>query len=115
MNAATMRSFVKTALQEQCDSNTPAHYLMVKIAIAAKFPKLSWAGGELAGLGILAAPAASAMAGHEWQEKNKNRAEVAGLGILAAPYAHQIAAKRIPSYGASRVGQRLSQVFGHVV
>lgn len=41
---------------------------------------------ELAGLGILAAPAASHLAGHEWKsQKAKNVAEVGGLGVLAAP------------------------------
>ena len=53
----------------------------------AGFEKQATNSVELAGLGLLAAPAVSHLAGKEWKEKNKNIAEVGGLGILAAPYA----------------------------
>lgn len=45
---------------------------------------------ELGGLGLLAAPSVSALAGHPWEEKNKTLAEIGGLGVLAAPSAHNL-------------------------
>lgn len=117
MNPDVFKAFVKIALAHQCDEDTPESYLLVKAAVAARFPDLIKTAGidalELAGLGTLAAPAASGLMGRHWSEKNKERAEVAGLGMLAAPYAHNIAARRIPSYASSRIGQRLSRFFKH--
>lgn len=53
--------------------------------------KISSHAAELAGLGILAAPAVHHLAKNtEWSEKNKSRAEVAGLGVLAAPSAYAV-------------------------
>jgi len=116
MDARTFRSFVKTAMALQMDENTPPDHVMIKAAVAAKFPglqKRAWDAGELAGLGILAAPAAANLAGHPMKEKHKDVAEVAGLGMLAAPYAHKMLAARNASYAGSRVGQGLTRVFGH--
>lgn len=48
---------------------------------------------ELVGLGTLAAPGISHMAGKDWSENNKVRADVAGLGILAAPSVANFASK----------------------
>jgi hypothetical protein len=115
MDAATFRSFARTAAELQADQDTPRDYTMVKAAVEAKFGlrKLSWNSGELAGLGILAAPSASNLAGHPWGEKAKDVSEVAGLGMLAAPYAHNMAAARSARYANSGIGQRLAKAFSH--
>ena len=63
--------------------------------IIANFSKEASAASELAGLGILAAPSASHLAGHEWGEKPKAIAEVGGLGLLAAPYVKEIGKKML--------------------
>lgn len=58
--------------------------------------KLASDAAELAGLGILAAPAVHHLVkNREWSEKNKSRAEVAGLGVLAAPAALNVGRKGI--------------------
>jgi len=122
MDASVFRSFVRAAIQDQCDQDMPANYLLVKTAIAKKFPLLTksaaipgnWSNAlEIGGLGVLAAPAASSLAGHPWQERNKDIAEVGGLGILAAPYIHNSVAARSPRYAASAIGQKLTRAFGH--
>lgn len=58
-------------------------------------------GAELAGLGILAAPAVQHLRGKEMSEGAKAKSEVAGLGVLAAPSA--VAAAK----GAWRAGKGL--------
>jgi hypothetical protein len=59
---------------------------------------------ELGGLGLLAAPSVSDLAGDPWEEKNKAMAEIAGLGILAAPSAHNLIGKiRQPKVADERV------------
>lgn len=117
MNARTFSSFVKTAMALQADLETPPDYVMIKAAVAAKFPKLAagnWSNAlELGGLGVLAAPATASLAGHEMTQKHKDMAEVGGLGMLAAPYAHNIAAGRSAGYAGSRMGQTLTKAFGH--
>lgn len=116
MNSRMFKSFVKTAMELQADLDTPSDYTMTRAAVDAKFPgitKMAWNSGELAGLGMLATPAASNLAGHPMKEKHKDVAEVAGLGMLAAPYAHNIAAARSARYAASPVGQKLTRVFAH--
>jgi hypothetical protein len=192
MNAITFRSFARTAMELQSDSDTPPEYVMIKAAVAAKYglqkesasegwlrrmtasgarnatdsrlakfqnnrlmaartaragedtahnnhvmssnfhadsaaqnevsyrskfqrpqTKLAWNSGELAGLGILAAPSASNLAGHQWGEKAKDVSEVTGLGMLAAPYAHNIAAARSSRYANSGIGKRLAKAFSH--
>lgn len=115
MDARTFRSFARTAMGLQSDIDTPSDYTMVKAAVEAKYGlhKTAWNSGELAGLGILAAPAAANLAGRPMHEKGKDIAEVTGLGMLAAPYAHNIAASRSARYAGSGVGQRLSRVFSH--
>lgn len=116
MNIVTFRAFVKTAMALQADIETPPDYAMTKAAMVTKFPglaKTAWNTGELAGLGVLAAPAASNLAGHPMKEKHKDVAEVAGLGMLAAPYAHNIAAGKSSRYAASAMGKKLTHVFGH--
>lgn len=115
MDARMFRSFARTAMELQSDADTPSDYTMVKAAVAAKYgiQKIAWNSGELAGLGILAAPAAANLAGRPMQDKTKDVAEVTGLGMLAAPYAHNIAASRSARYAGSGVGQRLSRVFTH--
>ena len=179
MNAATFRSFARTAIELQADHETPAEYTMIKAAVAAKYgltkeavspkwiqarvnssknttsrledfvhsmrskmddpgltgrnwldhddahttavaalhrrgvTKIAWNAGELAGLGILAAPAAANLSGRPMKEKHKDVAEVTGLGMLAAPYAHNIAANRSAGYAASGIGQRLTKAFSH--
>lgn len=102
-------------MELQSDSDTPPDYTMVKAAVAAKYglQKVAWNSGELAGLGILAAPAAANLSGHPLNEKHKDVAEVAGLGMLAAPYAHNIASSRSARYAGSQIGQRLGRVFSH--
>jgi hypothetical protein len=45
---------------------------------------------SLAGLGVLAAPSVSSLAGKPWKEKSKDVAEIAGLGMIAAPEAHDL-------------------------
>ncbi len=125
MNARMFRAFVKTAMELQADNDTPGDYVLAKAAAMAKFPKLA-AGVlnaavhpgyanhlELAGLGVLAAPAVANMAGHPMDEKWKDRAEVAGLGILAAPYAHNLIAARNARYANSGFGRKLTQIFAH--
>lgn len=115
MNIHTLRSFVKTAMALQTDDETPDDYTMVRAAVEAKYgiEKRAWNAGELAGLGVLAAPAASNLAGHPMKEKHKDVAEVAGLGMLAAPYAHNIAQGRSSRYAASGVGKKLQHIFSH--
>lgn len=115
MDAATFRSFARTAIELQSDTDTPRDYTMVKAAVAAKYGlrKIAWNSGELAGLGILAAPSASSLAGRPWGEKAKDVSEVAGLGMLAAPYAHNMAAARSARYANSGIGQKLTRVFAH--
>ncbi len=102
-------------MELQSDHETPGDYTMVKAAVAAKYGlrKIAWNAGELAGLGILAAPAASNLSGHSMKEKHKDVAEVTGLGMLAAPYAHNIAANRSTRYATSGIGQRLTKAFSH--
>lgn len=78
---------------------------------ARNFNKLAWNTGELAGLGILATPAASNLAGRPMPERGKDVAEVTGLGMLAAPYAHNIASGRSARYANSGIGQKLTRVF----
>lgn len=75
--------------------------------------KKAWNTGELAGLGILAAPSASNLAGHPWGEKSKDVSEVTGLGLLAAPYAHNIATGRSARYANSGIGRGLAKAFSH--
>ena len=54
-------------------------------------------GAELAGLGILAAPAVKHMVtGKEMSEKGKNVSELAGLGVLAAPSIHHFLKNKAP-------------------
>lgn len=90
------------------------HYISNKIDPRFKEKKAGYANHlELAGLGTLAAPAVAGLAHHPMSEKKKEVAEVAGLGILAAPYAHNLAAKKSARYAASRVGQKLTHIFGH--
>lgn len=115
MNAATFRSFARTAVELQSDEDTPRDYPMIKAAVAAKYGlrKVAWNSGELAGLGVLAAPAVSNLSGRPMNEKHKDVAEVAGLGMLAAPYAHNIAAQRSARYAGSGIGQRLGKIFAH--
>lgn len=126
MDALIFRSFVRTAMELQADEDTPGDYTMVKAAAEAKFGiikeaaqrltgmfKKAWNSGELAGLGILAAPSASSLAGHPWGEKSKDVSEVAGLGLLAAPYAHNIAAGRNARYANSGIGRGLTRAFSH--
>jgi hypothetical protein len=115
MNAATFRAFAKTARALQADPDAPDDYAMVKAAVEAKYgiTKRAWNAGELAGLGILAAPSVASLANHPMKEKHKDIAEVTGLGMLAAPYAHNIATNRSARYAASGVGQRLARVFNH--
>lgn len=116
MNSITFRVFVKTAAALQTNMDTPPDYFFAKIAVANKYPgisKFAWNSGELAGLGVLAAPSAASLTGHPMKEKHKEIAEVAGLGTLAAPYAHNIAAKRSTRYAASGIGQKLTRVFEH--
>lgn len=48
---------------------------------------------DLAGLGVLAAPSESALAGKPWSDKKKEVAEVAGLGILGVPAAAYLGKK----------------------
>lgn len=187
MDALTFRSFARTAMELQSDSDTPREYTMIKAAVAAKYGiskeaasegwirrmtasgarkasdpriakflnnranaasaaragadtphnqhiirsnyhaasqgfqeeahrsmfkrKLAWNTGELAGLGILAAPSASNLAGKEWGDKSKDVSEVTGLGMLAAPYAHNMASSKSVRYANSQVGQRLARAF----
>ena len=115
MNAVTFRSFARTAIELQADHETPADYTMIKAAVAAKYglQKIAWNAGELAGLGILASPAAANLSGRPMKEKHKDVAEVTGLGMLAAPYAHNIAANRSAGYAASGIWQRLTKAFSH--
>lgn len=115
MNAATFRSFARTAIDLQADDDTPGDYVMVKAAVAAKYGlrKLAWNSGELAGLGILAAPAAANLTGRPLNERHKDVAEVTGLGMLAAPYAHNVAVNRSARYAGSGIGQRLGKIFSH--
>ncbi len=115
MDANIFRSFVRTAIGMQADDDTPSNYTMIKAAVEAKYgiTKTAWNSGELAGLGILAAPSASNLAGRPWGEKAKDVSEVTGLGLLAAPYAHNMAAARSARYANSGVGQRLSRMFSH--
>lgn len=117
MNARMFRSFSRTAMELQSDSDMPPEYTMVKAAVEAKYgiQKIAWNSGELAGLGILAAPAAANLAGRPMQEKSKDVAEVTGLGMLAAPYAHNIAAGRSARYANSGVGKYLGRVFSNGV
>jgi hypothetical protein len=119
MDSRVFKSFIKEALKQQMVDDVPLSYFITKMAMSKKFPKLSSPGNwsnavELAGLGTLAAPAASGLMGHHWSEKNKDRTEVAGLGMLAAPYAHNAIAKRAPSYANSGIGRKLTSAFGHV-
>lgn len=117
MNTRMFKAFIKEAMSLQADQDTPPDYVMVKAAVAAKFPGLSkqaWNSGELAGLGVLATPAASNLAGHPMKDKHKDVAEVAGLGMLAAPYAHNIARNHSAGYAASGVGKHLERMFNHV-
>lgn len=115
MDARMFRSFTRTAMELQSDTDMPTDYTMIKAAVEAKYgiQKIAWNSGELAGLGILAAPAAASLAGRPMQDKSKDVAEVTGLGMLAAPYAHNMAAARSARYANSGVGQRLSRVFSH--
>ncbi len=115
MNARMFQSFARTAMELQSDADTPPDYTMIKSAVEAKYgiQKIAWNSGELAGLGILAAPSAANLAGRPMQERSKDVAEVTGLGMLAAPYAHNMAASRSARYARSGLGQRLSRVFSH--
>lgn len=117
MDAATFRSFSRTAMGLQADSDTPPEYTMIKAAVEAKYrlhtTKLAWNSGELTGLGVLATPAAANLTGHPMKDKHKDVAEVSGLGMLAAPYAHNIASSRSARYAGSGIGQRLGRVFSH--
>jgi hypothetical protein len=55
------------------------------MSFSDEMQKLASHGLELAGLGILAAPAVKHLVtGKEMKEKNKSRSEIAGLGTLAA-------------------------------
>ena len=49
--------------------------------------------GELAGLGLLAAPSVQALRGKDMKESTKHKLELGGLGILAAPYAVSLGKK----------------------
>lgn len=115
MNADTFRSFARAAIGLQSDNDTPGNYIMIKAAVAAKYGlrKMAWNSGELAGLGVLAAPAASNLAGRPMSDRNKDIAEVTGLGMLAAPYAHNMALHRSTRYAGSGVGRRLEKIFSH--
>lgn len=115
MDARMFRSFARTAIELQSDVDTPPDYTMVKAAVEAKYGlhKTAWNSGELAGLGILAAPAAANLAGKPMQDKSKDVAEVTGLGMLAAPYAHNIAKTRNARYASSGIGKTLESVFSH--
>jgi hypothetical protein len=115
IDTCMFRSFARTAIGLQADTDTPGDYTMVKAAVEAKYGivKQAWNSGELAGLGILAAPSASSLVGRPWDDKAKDVSEVAGLGLLAAPYAHNIAAARSARYANSGIGQKLSKVFKH--
>ena len=64
---------------------------MTKTAFWNGFFKEASRAHELAGLGLLAAPVASKMVGHEWNEKAEGAAELGGLGLLAYPYAKGVA------------------------
>jgi hypothetical protein len=61
---------------------------------------------ELAGLGVLAAPSASHLLGHEMSDKHKAQAEVGGLGMLAAPYAHDILKKKTGFDAVKAIGSK---------
>lgn len=51
---------------------------------------------SIAGLGVLAAPSVSHLAGHDMDEKTKSKLELGGLGLIAAPEAHQLYRKFRP-------------------
>lgn len=56
-------------------------------------PKVASHAAELAGLGILAAPSAAALAGKKVNESTAHKAELVGLGTLAAPSAWAVTKK----------------------
>ena len=111
MNSLVFKAFVKAATAMQSNLDTPPDYYLAKVAFSKAAGYANHL--ELAGLGTLAAPAVSSMAGHPWKEKNKDRAEAVGLGTLALPYAHNIAESRSPAYAASRMGKGLSRFLSH--
>lgn len=99
MNAATFRSFVKTAAELQLrDDDVSSDYLRVHAAVLEKYPTLqklsSWGemaghAAEVGGLGILAAPTVQHLRGEkkEMSDRKKAAYELGGLGVLAAPSA----------------------------
>lgn len=106
-NSHVMRSNYHADAQAQREVDFRSKFQNPKQKLAA------WNSGELAGLGILASPAAANLAGRPLKDKTKDVAEVTGLGMLAVPYAHSIAASRSAQYAGSRVGKRLSRAFSH--
>jgi len=74
---------------------------MEKSAFWNGFLKRANLAAELGGLGMLAIPSASHLAGKPLSEKRTHQLEIAGLGTLAAPYAWQ-AGKKLLTKGRAK-------------
>lgn len=111
--------FMKQAQKKGFPDKYEAHKETIKNALphlrAAKVNKtasLAVPSLENLGLGILAAPSAAHLMGHEMNEDNKSKMELAGLGVLAAHPTYELASAAVP--GIKSIGQNIANGFNKV-